>query len=124
MIKQQRIIDIILSHILTPVIYMNEFDDAYEFICFCDRDILINDIYNTENILSELLNKQAVILDIRELSVSDRVDIIQKSSLIYYEDEAIKKLFEISMLEDFNIFMNKRNSVLERIKNDGTPYLS
>lgn len=124
MIKQQRIIDIILSHILTPVIYMNEFDDTYEFICFCDRDILINDIYNTENILSELLNKQAVILDIRELSVSDRVDIIQKSSLIYYEDEAIKKLFEISMLEDFNIFMNKRNSVLERIKNDGTPYLS
>lgn len=124
MIKQQQIIDIILKHILTPVIYMNEFDDTYEFICFCDRDILMNDIYNTENILSELLNKQAVILDIRELSVADRIDIIQKSSIIYYEDEAIKKLFEISMLEDFNIFMNKRNSVLERIKNDGTPYLS
>ena len=52
----KNISDIILKNILTPVIYKMEYDDAYEFICFCDRGILMNDIAKAETELSELLN--------------------------------------------------------------------
>lgn len=124
MIHQKQITDIILNSILTPVIYMTEFDDVYEFVCFCDRKILMTEIYKTERKLTELLGKTAVILDIRELPEAERIEVVKESQIIYYEDEIIKQLFEVSMFEDFKIFMDKRNSTLERIKNDGTPYLS
>lgn len=120
----KQITDIILNKILTPVIYMTEFEEVYEFVCFCDRTILMNEIYKTEKKLSAVLGKTAVIIDIRELPEAERVEIVKESQIIYYEDEIIKQLFEISMFEDFKIFMDKRNSTLDRIKNDGTPYLS
>ncbi len=120
----KKLSDIILGKILTPVIYMAEFDDAYEFVCFCDRGILINEIYKTEAELTKILNKQAIILDIRELPEADRIEFIKEGEIIYYEDEVIKQLFEISMFEDFKLFVDKRNSALDRVKNMGTPYFS
>lgn len=116
--------NIILKNILTPVIYMTEFEDVFEFVCFCDRGILMNEIYKTEAELTKLLGKHAVIIDIRELPEADRIDIVHDSEIIYYEDEIIKHLFEISMFEDFKLFMDQRNSAIDRMKNMGTPYFS
>lgn len=120
----KKLSDIILKKILTPVIYMAEFDDAYEFVCFCDRGILLNEIFKVESELTEILHKQAIILDIRELPEAERIEFIKEGEIIYYEDEVIKQLFEISMFEDFKIFVDKRNATLDRMKNIGTPYLS
>ena len=116
--------DIILKNILTPVIYKAEYDHAYEFFCFCDRGIMLNEIMKAETELSALLNKNVIIFDIRELHEADRVDIVKDGEIIYYEDEIIKQLFEISMLEDFRMFLDARNATVERMKNIGTPYLS
>ena len=116
--------DTILKNILTPVIYKAEYEHAYEFFCFCDRGIMINEIIKAETELSELLDKNVIILDIRELPEAERVEVVKESEIIYYEDEIIKQLFEISMLEDFRMFLDNRNATVERMKNMGTPYLS
>ena len=60
------IINIISENILTPVIYMLEQDDIIDLICFCDRNITMQDIYSVEILISERTGKQAEIIDIRE----------------------------------------------------------
>lgn len=120
----KKLSDIILKNILTPVIYMVEFEDAFEFICFCDRGILINEIYKTESELTKILGKQAIILDVRELPEADRIEIVKEGQVLFYEDEIIKQIFEISMFEDFKNFIDKRNAALDRMKTIGTPYFS
>ncbi len=120
----KKLTDTILKSILTPVIYMVEFEDAFEFVCFCDRSILINEIYKTEAELTKILGKQAIILDIRELPEADRIEIVKEGEILFYEDEIIKQLFEISMFEDFKLFLDRRNSALDRVKTMGTPYFS
>lgn len=120
----KKLSDVILKHILTPVIYMVEFEDAFEFICFCDRSILINEIYKTEAELTKILGKQAIILDVRELPEADRIEIVKEGEILYYEDEIIKQLFEISMFEDFKNFIDERNAALDRVKTIGTAYFS
>ena len=121
-VSNKKLTDIILKNILTPVIYMVEFEDAYEFICFCDRNILINEIYKTEAELTNILGKQAIILDVRELPETDRIEVIKEGEILFYEDEIIKQIFEISMFEDFKNFIDQRNSALDRMKTSGTPY--
>ena len=124
MSTKRLIVDVILKHILTPIIYMVEYEDYIEILCFCDRKILMKDIYTAEEKLSALLDKEVNILDIRELPESERLDIIKNGEVIFSEDETIKHLFEISMYEDFKLFMDSRHSVLDRIQAFGTGYIS
>lgn len=120
----KQIIDIILKYILTPIIYKVEYEDYIEILCFCDRNILMQNIYKAEELLNVLLDKEVNILDIRELPEAERLDIIKNGEIIFSEDETIKHLFEISMYEDFKLFMDSRNSVLDRIQAFGTGYIS
>ena len=43
---KNKLVKIISKNILTPVIYMIENDNILDFICFCDRNIKMQEIYN------------------------------------------------------------------------------
>ena len=45
---KNKLVKIISKNILTPVIYMIENDNLLDFICFCDRNIKMQEIYNVE----------------------------------------------------------------------------
>ena len=94
--------DIILKNILTPVIYKAEYDHAYEFFCFCDRGIMLNEITKAETELSALLNKNVIIFDIRELHEADRVDIVKDGVIDGDEkkqmDEILKTLDAVTKI--------------------------
>ena len=44
---------LLLKHILTPIIYKVEYDDYVEFLCFCDKGILMKEDY-VEGIIAKL----------------------------------------------------------------------
>ncbi len=115
---------IILENLLTPIIY--KYDDEYEtnFICFCDRNVIMSDLHKLETKLETLLNKRVTVLDVREIPETERIDIINKGTLIYYEDELIKNIFEHSMVADFYKALKTKKEILERNKICGTIHLA
>lgn len=118
-----KIARIISENILTPVIYMIECDDILDFICFCDRNITMQEIYNVEKMILDETGLKAEIIDIREFGESERLEVINQAQLIHSEHPLIENIFTQSMLEDFEIAMEQRQSVLERQKEIGTCYL-
>ncbi len=119
----EKMAKIISQNILTPVIYMIENDDIVDFICFCDRNITMQEIYNVEQMIKEETGKNVEIIDIREFGESERLEVINHATLIHSEHPLIENIFTQSMLEDFKIAMEERKGVLARQREMGTCYL-
>ena len=51
------IVNIVSENILTPIIYMLEQEDSIDLICFCDRKITAQVLYNAEFKISEITGK-------------------------------------------------------------------
>ena len=120
---KNKLVKIISKNILTPVIYMIENDNILDFICFCDRNIKMQEIYNVEQQIKEVTNKNVEIIDIREFGESERIEVINQATLIYSEHPLIEKIFAQSMMEDLKIAMDERKYVQQRYKECGTCYL-
>lgn len=114
---------IISDNILTPIIYMIENNNVLDFICFCDRNIKMQEIYDVEQQIKELTGKNVEIVDIREFGESERLEVINQAVLIHSEHPLVEKVFANSMVEDFKLAMEKRNNVLVRHRESGTCYL-
>lgn len=114
---------IISENILTPIIYMLENDNLIDFICFCDKNITMQDIYDVEQIIKDETGYTVEIIDIREFSESERLEVINHATMIHSEHPMIETIFTQSMMEDYKMAMDARNDVLERKKITGTCYL-
>lgn len=125
MTDEQRnyIVNIVSENILTPIIYMLEQEDSIDLICFCDRKITAQVLYNAEFKISEITGKHTEILDIREFSEFERLDIISRAKLIHAEYPMVEQIFAQSMAADLKIVMEERKSILERYKASGTCFL-
>jgi hypothetical protein len=119
----EKMAQIISQNILTPIIYMIEHEDIIDFICFCDRHITTQEIYNVEQLIKEETGKDAEIIDIREFGESERIEVINNATLIHSEHPMIETIFTQSMMEDFQLAMDERKDVLDRKKETGTCYL-
>ena len=95
---KNKLVKIISKNILTPVIYMIENDNLLDFICFCDRNIKMQEIYNVEQQIKEVTNKNVEIIDIREFGESERIEVINQATLIYSEHPLIEKIFALKLL--------------------------
>ncbi len=120
---KRKAVDIINDNILTPVIYLIEDSYRYEFVCFCDTNITFEVVAEAEYALSNLLDKNAMVIDIREYCESDRMDIIKDGELIYTASPVFEKVFEMSMAEDFRRAAIEKSELLKRYDNSGTVYL-
>lgn len=120
---QSEVVRVINEHILTPVIYMVENEEQSEFICFFDTNIYITDVAETEMILSGLLAKKVMVVDIREFCEADRIEIIQNGELIYTANPVFEKMFIMSMTEDFQRNMIEKLELLKRYDFSGSAYL-
>lgn len=120
---QKKIINIISGNILTPVIYMIEHDEVLDFICFCDMNITMQEIYDVEEKIKFETGKKVEIVDIREFRAAERLDILSNAQLIHSEHPAIEKIFAQSITEDLKDEIEKRHKALERYRVSGTAYL-
>ena len=120
---QMKMAQIISTNILTPVIYMIENEDVLDFICFCDRNITMQEIYNVEQAIKDETGHAAEIIDIREFPEAQRLDVINNATLIHSEDPIIESVFTQSMAEDYKLAMEVRKIVIDRVKETGTVYL-
>ena len=84
------------KRILTPVLYIMEYTDKVEFICFCDKNIKMNVLYSACQDLTDILGIPAEIIDIREFSEADRVEVLKSAMLVFSEDAFIERIFENS----------------------------
>lgn len=119
----ENIVNIVSKNILTPVIYLLEQDNIINLICFCDRNISMQEIYRVENLITEKTGKDTEIIDIRELGEFERLGVISRAKLIHSEHPIIEQIFMQSMAEDLKIAMEERESALERRKMSGTCFL-
>lgn len=116
-------VKIIKERVLTPVIYMSEHDDWAEFICFCDGKITVLDLYETEQEVKAAVSMDIEIIDIREFSEAERLEIIDQCTLVHSENPIIEKIFAGSMLTDYQNLMNEKRDMLTRQKESGTCYV-
>lgn len=117
------IANIVSENILTPIIYLLEDNNVISLICFCDRNITMQEIYRVENMVEKKTGKTAEIIDIREFGEFDRLDIISHAKLIHAVNPMIEQVFMQSMTEDFKIAMEEKKSVIERYNISGTCFL-
>lgn len=120
---EDKIIKIFKEKILTPILYMVQYDDIVDLVCFCDRSITMQTIYDTANKIGKQIDKHVEIIDIREFDEADRLEIMKNAQLLYSEDPIIERIFEESMLEDFRIMLNQREETMSRYIENSTPYL-
>ena len=111
------------ERILTPILYMVEYDDKINFICFCDKNIKMKDIYDTNRALTDILGVSAEIIDIREFSEPDRMELLKNATLVYSADPLLEQIFIASMAEDYKNSIAEKMSMLERYKETGSGYL-
>lgn len=120
---KQKAIEVITEHILTPVLYLLEDDYQYEFVCFCDTNMDFAVVAETEMLLSEILQKNTVVIDIREYCEADRMEIINEAELIYTANPMFERIFELSMAEDFKRVAVQKAELLRRYDSSGSVYL-
>lgn len=118
-----KIVKIFKERILTPVLYMVENEDFVELVCFCDRSMDIETIYDTSRVLEKETGIQFEIADIREYCEEDRLEIITNATLLYSEDKLIEVLFQKSMIEDYGKLVKKREEMLIRYRDNTSPYI-
>lgn len=121
--KTIRLAQIISESILTPIIYMLEEENRLSFICFCDRHITMQEIYDVEQQLEKETGVKSDIIDIREYCEMERVNVLSDAAIIYSEHPLLEKIFAQTMLEEFRVAMAERKDVLARQKESGTYYL-
>lgn len=121
--KTMRLARIISEGILTPIIYMLEDEDRLSFVCFCDRHITMQEIYDIEQRLEMEAGMKSEIIDIREYGETERVNVLNDYTLIYSEHPLLEKILTQTMIEEFRIAMSERKDVLARQKESGTYYL-
>lgn len=114
---------IVKDSVLTPVIYMSEQEDLVEFICFCDGNITTEALCEAEKKIEKALEINAEIIDIRDFSVADRLDIISRCELVYSEHQFLEKVFESAMITDYQRMISEKHSALNRVKECGTFYV-
>lgn len=120
---KNKIAKIITENVLTPIIYMIETEDVLDLICFCDRNITMQEIYDTEKKIKEETGHVAEIIDIREFGEAERLEVIANATLIHSEHAMIEGIFAESMAEDYKLAMDNKLAALERLKETGTIYL-
>lgn len=119
----EKIIEIIKSGLLTPVIYLLD-DDVLSVVGFFDGSTQLNHMYEIQTKLERELGREINICDIRDFSEADRLDIVKNGDLIYSETPLIKSLFENAMIEDYTIAQSRKKDMLERSKKTGSLFLS
>lgn len=113
----------IAQRVLTPLIYMLEHENVTEFICFCDRKIKFQEIYDAEQEVKAIIGKEAEIIDIREFTDAERVEIVNEAKLIYSENPIVEKIFTHSVFEEYRYAMDEKKDIQLRYKDCGTVYL-
>lgn len=116
-------VEIILDRILTPIIYLYA-DEVFEFICFPNSNISDEDFKEAEESLYLNLGIKAEIIDIRNFTESERLEITKSAQLLYAEDEIIKMLFETATAADNERSIKYKKELLLRKKDTGSYYIN
>ena len=116
-------VKLLCEKVLTPILYMIEYDDKINFICFCDKNIKLNELYSVSTELMEILKRPVEIIDIREFSEADRIEILKTAQLVYSEDPVIEQIFVASMAEDLREVLTEKFSMIDRKEKTGTYFL-
>ena len=117
------IANIVSENILTPIIYLLEDNNIISLICFCDRNITMQEIYNVEILIEREVGKPTEIIDIREFSEFERLNVISRAKLIHTVNPMIEQVFMQSMTEDLKPAIEEKKSAIERHKMSGTCFL-
>lgn len=116
-------IRLITEKVLTPVLYMLEHDDRIDFICFCDKSVKLEELYDVSAKLTEMLGTPAEIIDIREFSEVDRLEVLKTAELIHSEHPLIEQVFIASMTQDFQLAVRKKTDMIDRNQKTGTYFV-
>lgn len=119
----EKAIRLFKEKILTPVLYIMEYKEKVEFICFCDKNIKMSVLNSVGEELTEILGKPAEIVDIREFSEADRVEVLKTAEPAFSEDAFIERVFISSIAEDYRMAAAEKNNMLNRYKSSGSCYL-
>ena len=111
----------ITERVLTPVIYMFE-EEIIEFIVFCDGNMDVNILRDTENEIYEMTGIKTELVDIREFDEYDRWKIVQNAELIYAVDDNVAVAFEQAMQHDVEFRAMAKAILFERRKDTGSYY--
>lgn len=125
MLEDDRVEDmvkLITERILTPVLYMY-CDEIVEFVCFCDTNMPIEVLHDTEREIFEKFGIEAELVDIREFEDADRWEIVSNAEPVYRANELVGALFEGAMYADMEKSESIRGEVVERMNETGTYYL-
>ncbi len=120
---EETIVKIFNDKILTPVLFMMEAENVVCLIGFFDRDLDDATVLETASSIYGETGLAAEIFDIREFSESERLDILNNASIVYSESELVRSIFVMSMVEDLNRMIYRREEMLSRYKEFKTPYL-
>lgn len=120
---KKQIVEVFNKHILSPVLYMLEFEEVVDLICFCDRNVKISDIYDAEQALFSATGRSFEIVDVQEFNAAERLDMTQNAELIYSANRLVAHIFEQAMAEDYKKMMKEREAARIRYEDNQSPFL-
>ncbi len=116
-------VDIILEHILTPIVYVYA-EEVYEFIVFSDTNTSEDVFRLTEEMIYFNLGINVEILDLRDFDENDRAAIASYAHVAYAENEFMQALFQTAINADSERVSELKRLAIKRKNDTGTYYIN
>ena len=114
--------EIILENILTPIIYLSN-NKTTEFIVYSGENKIENENFRkTAELIYTNLGITSEIIDIREFTGSEILDILSSSRIIYADDDSLSDFFSKTIITDIIFQETSKLLAIERKNKTGSYY--
>ena len=116
-------VSIITERLLTPVIYYLDYGYKADFVCFFEIDVEEEEIYKTEEAITEKTGVASQVVDIREFEPFDAADIVSDGELVYSENSTMEGMFRAAIMTELQLRSAQKEIFIERKNVTNTLYI-
>lgn len=116
-------VNIINDRLLTPVIYYLDYGYKADFVCFFEIDVDEEEIYKTEEAITNKTGVASQVVDIREFEPFDAADIVSDGELVYSENSTMEGMFRAAVMTELQLRSAQKEIFIERKNVTNTLYI-
>jgi len=120
----ENVADKLSKDIMAYAVYIVKNEENISFVVASKNKLESKKLYELSKNISMMLQKNIMVIDINNFSVTDKIRIMSGAAIVHTENEFEKNFMEMETQLAFQMQDKKRNSIIERKKVCGTFYVS
>jgi predicted nucleotidyltransferase len=97
-------------------------DSDIDLAFLSEKELNAFDVYNISQELAEVLGKEVDLIDLSKASTVFKANILGTGKIVYSSDQNKKHAFQINTFKEYALLNERRNVVLDKIRERGSVY--